>query len=183
MPFEFESTAIDDVVIIRPEVFKDDRGFLLETYEQEAFDERGLSTDFILEFYSASTQGVLRGLHQQADPYQQAKVVRCFDGEIFDVAVDVRPDSNTFGSYVSRRLSGENKQAMYIPRGFLHGFVTLSSRALVHYKVDNEYAPKHERGVRWDDSDIGIQWPTESPVVSEKDQQWPRLQESIYGQH
>lgn len=180
MPFEFEPLAIDDVVVIKPEVFEDERGFFLESFEEDAFAGNGLPTDFMLEFYSGSEKGVLRGLHQQARPYQQAKVVRCFKGEIFDVAVDVRPNSDSFGKHVTRRLSEDNKHALYVPRGFLHGFVTLSSSAFVHYKVDNQYAPEHERGVIWDDPDIGIDWPLDDPVVSEKDQQWPRLQESIY---
>lgn len=180
MAFDFKPTRIDDVVIIDPEVYEDERGFLLESYNQDEFAENELPTDFVLEFYSESKQGVIRGLHHQIHPHRQAKIVRCFDGEIFDVAVDVRPDSDTFGEYVSHRLSSKNKHALYIPRGFLHGFATLSASAVVHYKLDNQYAPDYERGVRWDDPEIGINWPIDSPTVSEKDQQWPVLQESIY---
>lgn len=180
MPFEFESADIEDIVVIEPEVFTDERGYLLETYEKRAFEKAGLSTDYVHEFYSRSTQGVLRGLHQQGDPYQQAKVVRCFEGEIFDVAVDVRPESSSYGEYVSFTLSEDNKRSIYIPRGFLHGFVTMSEKALVHYKVDNEYAPEFEQGVRWDDPRIDITWPIEDPFVSDKDQGWPQLTNSVY---
>ncbi len=180
MSFEFEPTQIDDVVIIKPEVYEDKRGFFLESYDRDEFAENGIPTEFVLEFYSQSKQRVIRGLHHQTHPYRQAKIVRCFDGEIFDVAVDVRPSSDSFGEYVSHRLSSENKHALYIPRGFLHGFATVSSSAVVHYKLDNQYAPDHEHGVRWDDQEIGIDWPVDSPIVSKKDQQWPVLQESIY---
>ena len=182
MPFEFEQTGIDDVVIIKPSVFEDERGFFLETYEKNDFKQAGISNEFVLEYYSKSKQNVLRGFHQQASPHQQAKIVRCFSGEVFDVAVDVRPDSETYGEHVTHRLSDENKHAVYIPRGFLHGFATLSENALVHYKVDNEYAPNHEHGVVWDDPEIGVNWPIENPILSEKDEDWSRLQESIYSQ-
>lgn len=180
MPFEFQRTPIEDVVLIKPEVFEDERGYFLETYDESAFDKEGLATEYVLEFYSRSTKRVLRGLHQQTEPYQQGKVVRCFEGEIFDVAVDVRPESATYGEHVSFTLSEKNKCALYIPRGFLHGFQTVSEEAVVHYKVDNEYAPDNERGVRWDDPDLDIDWPFPSPVVSEKDSTWPRLRDSVY---
>lgn len=180
MPFEFVQTNIEGVVVIKPDVFSDNRGFLLETYEKGRFRDAGINTEFVLEFYSKSTQGVLRGLHQQKKPYRQAKLVRCFEGEIFDVAIDVRPESDTYGEYVSTVLSAENKWSIYIPRGFLHGFLTLSDGAVVHYKVDNEYAPDYERGVVWDDPKIGINWPEEEPIVSQKDKDWPTLPESIY---
>lgn len=180
MSFDFVQTDIEGVFIVKPEVYEDERGFLLETYEKGSFQKVGIDTEFILEFYSKSEQDVLRGLHQQKEPYQQAKLVRCFQGKIFDVAIDVRLESNTFGEYVSTILSSENKHALYIPRGFLHGFVTLSDDAVVHYKVDNEYAPDNECGVIWNDPAIGIDWPVEDPIISEKDQGWPTLQESIY---
>lgn len=180
MSFEFEQTEIDDVILIKSEIFNDKRGFLLENYDKNEFSNAGISTEFILEFYSQSKQNVLRGLHQQSEPYQQAKLVHCFSGVIFDVAVDVRAGSNTYGEYVSCILSEDNRHSLYIPRGFLHGFVTLSDSALVQYKVDNEYAPEHECGVIWNDQIIGIEWPVENPLISEKDQQWPQLQKSIY---
>jgi dTDP-4-dehydrorhamnose 3,5-epimerase len=180
MPFDFERTAIEDVVVVKPEVFVDERGIFLETFETSAFESVGIESDFVLEYYSESKQRVLRGLHQQAPPHQQAKLVRCFDGRIYDVAVDARPKSSTYGEYVARRISDEDKHAIFVPRGFLHGFVTLSERALVHYHVDNEYAPEHEVGVRWDDPTIGIDWPVSDPILSEKDSKWGTLQESIY---
>lgn len=180
MPFEFEPSSIGDVIVIKPTVFEDKRGYFLETYDEMAFEQAGLSTEYVLEFYSRSTKGVLRGLHQQAEPYQQAKIIRCFEGEIFDVAVDVRPHSETYGEYVTFWLSEENKRAIYVPRGFLHGFVTTSEEALVHYKVDNEYAPDHECGVHWADPEIDIDWPVSDPILSEKDASWPLLHESVY---
>jgi dTDP-4-dehydrorhamnose 3,5-epimerase len=180
MPFEFVPTDINDVVLVKPDVFEDERGLLLETYDREAFETAGISTEFVLQFYSRSVRNVLRGLHQQSEPYQQAKLIRCFSGEIFDVAVDVRPESETYGEYVSSTLSADNKHALFVPSGFLHGFVALTDDALVHYAVDNEYAPDHERGVVWNDPDIGIDWPVADPLVSEKDRNWPRLRSSIY---
>jgi dTDP-4-dehydrorhamnose 3,5-epimerase len=180
MPFEFEPMELDDVILVKPEVFEDERGFLLETYDKEAFEDVGISTEFVLEFYSKSKRNVLRGFHQQTSPYQQAKIVRCISGEIFDVAVDVRPESDTYGEHVTYRLSEDNKHALYLPRGFLHGYVTLSESALVYYKVDNEYSPENEHGVIWNDPEIDVDWPVEDPEVSEKDREWPQLQESIY---
>ncbi|WP_435073282.1 dTDP-4-dehydrorhamnose 3,5-epimerase [Halorubrum sp. HHNYT27] len=180
MPFEFESTDINGPVVIKPRVFDDERGYLLESYAEGPFRERGLPTDFVLEFYSESFKDVLRGLHQQASPYEQAKIIRCFSGKIYDVVVDVRPGSETYGQYISKEISGENKHALYVPEGFLHGFATLSDSALVHYKVTNQFAPDHERGVRWDDPTIGINWPVNNPIISDKDQQLPTLQQSIY---
>ena len=180
MPFEFESTDIEGPIVIKPEVFEDERGFLLETYAEAPFADHGLPTDYELEFYSQSTRNVLRGLHRQSSPYEQAKIVRCLSGEIYDVAVDVRSESETHGQYISQHLSAANKHALYIPSGFLHGFVTLSESALVHYKTTNQYAPDHERGVRWDDPTIGIDWPVEEPIVSDKDNSWPTLEQSIY---
>lgn len=180
MPFEFDSTEINGPVVIKPEVFNDERGFLLETYAEAPFAEQGLPTEYMLEFYSQSTQNVIRGLHHQTSPYEQAKIVRCFSGEVYDVAVDIRSESETYGQYISRRLSAANKRALYIPSGFLHGFATLSDSALVHYKTTNQYAPDHERGVHWDDPTINIDWPVDDPIISEKDQNWPTLQQSIY---
>lgn len=180
MPFSFERTDLDGVVKIESEVFKDERGYLLETYDEAVFEENGIETDFVLEFYSKSDKDTLRGLHQQTKPFQQGKIVRCFTGRIFDVAVDVRKDSKNYGEYVSLTLSGRNKRAVYIPRGFAHGFVTLSESAIVHYKVDNEYAPEHECGVAWNDPEIDINWPISQPKLSEKDANWPPLRESVF---
>jgi dTDP-4-dehydrorhamnose 3,5-epimerase len=164
------------VVLVEPEVFDDDRGYLLETYDAERFAEAGIDHECALSFYSQSKQRVLRGLHMQTVPAAQSKIVHCSRGKIFDVAVDVRDGSTTYGEYVSTRLSGEDKRELYIPEGFLHGYLVLSDTALVHYKSSHPYAPEHERGVIWNDPDIDIDWPLDGdPILSEKDTAWPTL--------
>lgn len=178
MSFEFTPLKIGDVRLVETKVFKDRRGHLIETFDRNVFDDAGLMNDVVLEFQSRSTTNALRGLHFQREPYAQAKLVRCLVGEIFDVAVDIRPKSPTFGEYVSRRLSDTNKDALFIPEGFAHGFLTLSEYAVVDYKITAEYAPEYEAGIAWDDSGIDVDWPLDSsPVLSEKDAQWPELAE------
>jgi len=178
MAFEFTPTDIEDVRLVDTAVYEDERGHLFESFERQAFADNGLFEDIALEFQSNSTRNVLRGLHYQREPFAQAKLVRCIIGEIYDVAVDIRPDSPHFGEYVGHRLSEENKRALYVPTGFAHGFLTLSVNAVVDYKVDNEYAPDYEAGIIWNDPAVDIDWPTDSPpVLSEKDRQWPTLAE------
>ncbi len=179
MPFEFERMGIPDVVLVKPKVFGDERGFFMETYQREVFEANGITGEFIQDNHSRSEYGVLRGLHFQKEPYAQAKLVRCVRGEIFDVAVDLRRNSPTFGRYVGMVLSEENKHQLYIPRGFAHGFMVLSDFADVCYKVDNVYAPDHEGGLLWNDSDVGIEWPNNNPTLSEKDCEWPTLKELV----
>jgi len=177
MPFEFERLEIPDVILIKPKVFEDERGFFLETYKKTDFEAFGIKTEFIQDNHSKSVYGVLRGLHFQRSPYEQAKLVRCIKGKIFDVAVDIRKNSPTFGKYVSVILSEENKYELFIPRGFAHGFEVLSKEAEVIYKVDNVYMPEYEAGIVWNDPDLAINWPIKNPILSEKDKKWPRLKE------
>ncbi|WP_456423186.1 dTDP-4-dehydrorhamnose 3,5-epimerase [Thermococcus sp.] len=179
MPFEFERLKITDLILIKPKVFEDERGFFMETYKKPDFERAGIRGDFVQDNHSRSRYGVLRGLHFQREPYAQAKIIRCTRGVIYDVAVDLRKDSPTFGKWVGVILSEYNKWQLYIPRGFAHGFLVLSDVAEVVYKVDNVYAPDYEGGIIWNDLDIGIDWPIDDPIVSEKDRKWPTLREAI----
>ncbi len=176
MPFEFKRLEIEDVILVTPKVFGDNRGFFLESYKKSDFFANGITVDFNQDNHSKSTAHVLRGLHYQAKPYGQAKLVRCARGRIYDVAVDLRPESKTFGKYVKVELSEENKQMLYIPEGFGHGFVVLSDEAELLYKASGEYSPQHDRGVLWCDKDINIDWEIDfDPVLSEKDKVQPAL--------
>ena len=180
MTFEFKKLEIPDVILIKPKVFEDERGFFMETYKKEDFDEKaGIKGEFIQDNHSKSEYGVLRGLHFQREPYAQAKIVRCIRGAIYDVAVDLRKNSPTFGRYVSVELSEENKFMVYVPKGFAHGFLVLSENAEVIYKVDNVYAPGYETGLIWNDEDIGIKWPVDNPIISQKDRNLLTLKELI----
>ncbi len=162
---------IPDVVLLEPRVFGDDRGFFYESYNRQVFNEAtGLDPDFVQDNHSRSVQGVLRGLHYQLPPKAQGKLVRVVDGEVFDVAVDIRKGSPTFGRWVGEVLSAENKRQMWIPPGFAHGFLILSETAEFLYKTTDYYSPAHERCIRWDDPEIGIVWPREAPpILSPKD--------------
>lgn len=176
MPFEFEKQKIDGVVLIKPKVFGDNRGFFLESYKKSDFKLNGIDVEFSQDNHSKSTAHVLRGLHYQAKPYGQAKLVRCSKGRIFDVAVDLRKDSPTFGQYVKVELSEENKHMLFIPDGFAHGFVVLSSEAELLYKASGEYAPQADRGIIWNDKDLNINWEIDfDPILSEKDKIQPSL--------
>ncbi len=181
MPFEFINTAIPDVILVKPKVFSDKRGFFMETYKKSDFKLAGIDTDFVQDNHSKSVKGVLRGLHFQRDPFAQGKLVRCIRGKIFDVAVDIRKGSPTFGKWVGYELSEENRLMLWIPKGFAHGFLTLSDEAEVVYKVSGgEYNPNYDAGIRWDDPDIGIDWPVESVeeiLLSEKDRNLPFLKD------
>lgn len=162
---------IPDVKIIEPDVYGDERGYFLETWSRKDYFESGIEEEFVQDNFSRSTRGVVRGLHYQIE-MAQGKLVRCLLGEIFDVAVDLRSSSKTFGKWVGRILSEENKFAMWIPPGFAHGFLVLSDIAHFQYKCTNAYAPEHDRTIRWDDADINIAWPFEEgqvPIASEKD--------------
>jgi dTDP-4-dehydrorhamnose 3,5-epimerase len=175
MPFRFIPTELPGVVVIEPEVFPDGRGFFMETYKKSDFLAAGLPMDFVQENQSKSVKGTLRGLHLQRPPRAQGKLVRVLDGEIFDVAADIRPDSPTFGRWVSVSLSAENRRSVYIPAGYAHGFCVVSSDAQVVYKTTEEYAPELEWGVRWDDPLLEIPWPVSTPRLSERDSMWPAL--------
>ncbi|MEA2054926.1 MAG: dTDP-4-dehydrorhamnose 3,5-epimerase [Candidatus Thermoplasmatota archaeon] len=179
MPFEFERLDIPDVVLVKPRVFEDERGFFMETYKKGDFEKAGIDIDIIQENHSKSKYGVLRGLHFQKEPYTQSKLVRCIKGKIIDVAVDIRQNSPTFKKYASAELSEDNKLMLFIPKGFAHGFLVLSNEAEIIYKVDNVYAPDYESGLIWNDPDVNIQWPIDNPVLSKKDKKLPGLKELI----
>lgn len=176
MPFEFEKQKIEDVILVKPKVFGDSRGFFMESYKKSDFFENGIDVEFNQDNHSKSTKGVLRGLHYQAKPYGQAKLVRCSKGRIYDVAVDIRPNSDTFGEYVKVELSEDNKQMLFIPEGFAHGFVALSDEVELLYKASGEYNPQADRGVLWNDKQINIDWNIDfEPLLSDKDRVQPKL--------
>lgn len=177
MPFSFQPTALSGVVIIEPSVFPDDRGFFMETYQRSTFAAAGITDVFVQENCSRSSHATLRGLHGQRAPRAQAKLVRVVFGEVFDVAVDVRRGSPTFGHWVSTNLSAANRLSVYIPAGYVHGFCVVSSEAEVVYKTTEEYAPDLEFGVRWDDPTLAIPWPIAAPRLSGRDKRWPSLAE------
>lgn len=175
MPFRFERLQIPDVILIEPTVFPDERGFFMETYKYSEFAAFGIKERFIQDNHSRSKKGILRGLHYQRLPKAQGKLVRAVVGEIFDVAVDIRKGSPTYGKWVGEKLSAGNIQMLYIPPGFAHGFCVLSEEAEVIYKVTEEFSPEHDAGIIWNDPEIGIDWPIEYPIVSAKDTGLPRL--------
>jgi dTDP-4-dehydrorhamnose 3,5-epimerase len=183
MPFEIIDTEIPEVKIVKPKVFEDARGFFLEFYKKSDFEKAGLNVEFVQDNHSKSVKGVLRGLHFQEKPYEQGKLVRCIKGKIFDVAVDIRPDSPYFKKWVGVELSEENKLMLWIPPGFAHGFLTLSEEAEIIYKVSHsEYSPAYDRGIIWNDQDVNIKWPLETIdnlILSEKDKKLPTLKEYI----
>ncbi|EBL6518529.1 dTDP-4-dehydrorhamnose 3,5-epimerase [Salmonella enterica subsp. enterica serovar Woodinville] len=170
-------TDIPDVLIFEPKVFSDKRGFFMESFNQKVFEEAvGRKIEFVQDNHSKSTKGVLRGLHYQVEPYAQGKLVRCIAGEVFDVAVDIRKDSETFGKWVGVNISSENKRQLWIPEGFAHGFLVLSDSADFLYKTSNYYSPIHERGIVWNDPTININWPINiDKILSEKDTILPKL--------
>jgi dTDP-4-dehydrorhamnose 3,5-epimerase len=178
MPFNFERLEIPEIILIKPRVFADERGFFLETYKHTAFAQAGVPDTFVQVNHSQSAAGVLRGLHYQKHPQAQGKLVGVVRGEIFDVAVDIRVGSPTYGRWVGETLSSENHHLLYIPPGFAHGFCVLSEAADVIYQVTTEYAPDFDRGLLWNDPEIGIAWPIENPALSPKDAAQPRLREA-----
>ena len=172
----FKKTELElpEVWLIEPTTFKDERGFFREIGRQNAFEELGLP-NFVQENHSRSVKNVVRGLHYQESPKQVAKLVRCVRGEIFDVAVDIRPNSNTYGKWVGQYLSGTSGQMLYVPEGFAHGFCVISEWADVIYNVTDYYSPEHDRAIRFDDENIGINWPAEELKASDKDRNAPLL--------
>ena len=178
---KYIQTEIAGLWIIEPKVLSDSRGYFMESFKQEVFNQNVGKVDFIQENESGSSRGVLRGLHYQLAPYSQAKLVRVIEGTVLDVAVDLRKGSPSFGKYMAVELSGQNKRQFYIPQGFAHGFHVLSERAVFTYKVDNPYMPSHERSLRFDDPQIGIDWQITDPenvILSEKDKNAPLLAEA-----
>ena len=171
-------TKLDGVVIIEPDVFGDNRGFFMESWSKKKMEEVGLYYDFVQDNHSKSTvKGTLRGIHFQKGDKAQAKLVRCIKGVVLDVAVDLRKNSPTFKQWVGVELSAENKKQLLIPRGFGHGFVTLTDDVEFLYKADNYYAPDADAGIRWNDPDIGVEWGVENPILSEKDKKNPFLKD------
>jgi dTDP-4-dehydrorhamnose 3,5-epimerase len=182
-------TGIPDLLIVVPRVFEDTRGYFLESYNQRAYQEKGIDTIFVQDNESKSCKGVLRGLHYQLAPYAQTKLIRVIEGTILDVAVDIRRNSPTFGKHFSIELSAERKQQLLVPKGFAHGFSVLSDTAIVIYKCDSFFNPQAERGIRYNDPALGIDWRIDpySAIVSAKDRVHPTLAEAeinfIYGKH
>lgn len=163
-------TEIPDVLIFEPKVFSDERGFFFESFNQKIFEEAvGRKVEFVQDNHSKSRKGVLRGLHYQLEPYAQGKLVRCVVGEVFDVAVDIRKSSPTFGKWVGVNLSAENKRQLWIPEGFAHGFLTLKDDTEILYKTTSYYSPEYERSIIWNDEDLVIKWPNDPCVISHKD--------------
>lgn len=173
-------TDIPDVKIIIPEVFGDPRGYFFESWNQEKYEACGIKANWVQDNESCSRFGVLRGLHYQLPPYTQAKLVRVIRGKVLDIAVDLRKGSPFFGKHTAVELSGENKYQLYIPRGFAHGFAVLSEEAVFAYKCDNRYMPSHERGIAFDDPELGIDWQLETGnrILSDKDKKNPSFKEA-----
>ena len=185
MPFEFEALKIPGAVLVKPRLFPDDRGYFFETYKKSDFVVTGIDENFVQDNYSTSTKSVIRGLHYQKEPKAQAKLVSATVGRIFDVAVDLRKGSPTYGEWLAAELSEENRHMLFIPSGCAHGFCVLSDKAEVSYKTSDEYSPSHEAGIIWNDADLNIQWPNIEPVLSDKDAKLPHLGDAdnnfIYG--
>lgn len=169
-------TQLPGVVIIEPDVFGDARGFFMETYSERKYADFGLNKKFVQDNLSFSGKGVLRGLHYQ-QPHSQGKLISVIAGEVYDVAVDIRVGSPTFGKWVGIMLSGENKRQVYIPEGFAHGFCVVSDTAYFSYKCTDFYSPQDEGGIIWNDPDIGIKWPLKEVILSAKDEKYPRLKD------
>jgi dTDP-4-dehydrorhamnose 3,5-epimerase len=173
MPFTFKQLGIPDVVLVQPKSFSDDRGFFFESFKESEFLSGGIGKKFVQDNFSHSIRGVIRGLHFQKTPKAQAKLVSVLKGEIFDVVVDIRKNSPTYGKWVSEILSENNHKLLYIPEGFAHGFCVLSEDADVLYKVSNEYSPEHEHGIIWNDPKLNIDWPISKPIISSNDSKLP----------
>ncbi len=171
---QFTQTKLKDVWLIQPQVYNDKRGFFMESYSKKDFTEHGINTEFIQDNHSKSTEKyTLRGLHFQRPPYAQTKLTRVIRGAVIDVVVDIRKGSPSYGQWQSFELSEKNQLLLYIPRGFAHGFCTIKENTEFIYKVDNYYAPEYDSGIIWNDSDLNIDWPTNNPLLSEKDRMLP----------
>jgi dTDP-4-dehydrorhamnose 3,5-epimerase len=180
---KFTPQSIKDVILIEPTINGDDRGYFVETFRQNLLEEAiGCKVNFVQDNESNSIKGVLRGLHYQLPPYTQAKLLRVIEGSVLDVAVDIRKSSPTFGHYVAVELTGDNKHQLFVPHGFAHGFVVLSDSATFAYKVDNYYAPEHDRGITFDDKELKINWQlsAEELQLSDKDRSHPSLANAKY---
>ncbi len=181
MPFQFKRLEIPEVILIEPQIVQDQRGSFMETYKLSDFSSAGIQENFVQDNHSASVKGVLRGLHYQKHPAAQGKLVRCLSGKIFDVAVDIRKGSLTFGRWLGVEISKENNLMLYIPPGFAHGFATISDTADVVYKCTSEYSREQDRGILWNDPDLKISWSITDPILSAKDLSLPLLRDSDTG--
>ena len=185
MPFTFKRLSIPDVILIEPQSFSDDRGFFFESFKESDFFSNGIDKNFVQDNFSHSVNGVIRGLHFQKAPKAQAKLVTVLKGKIFDVAVDIRKNSPTYGKWVSEILSDDTHNLLYVPEGFAHGFCVISDEADVHYKVSNEYSQEHERSIIWNDPKLNIEWPIKKPIISNKDNKLSLLEnldnDFVYG--
>jgi len=175
MNFEIQKTAIEEVILIKPKIFHDTRGYFLEFYKESEFKKFGLNLKFVQDNFSYSNKNVIRGLHYQIKPFDQGKLVKVIKGRALDVAVDIRKKSRTFGKYISVELSDENSMMMWIPSGFAHGYCALSYEVFFLYKCTKEYSPLHERGIRFDDPELKINWNIDNPILSTKDLELPFL--------
>ena len=185
MPFTFKRLSIPDVILVEPQSFSDDRGFFFESFKESDFFSNGIDKNFVQDNFSHSVNGVIRGLHFQKAPKAQAKLVTVLKGKIFDVAVDIRKNSPTYGKWVSEILSDDTHNVLYVPEGFAHGFCVISDEADVHYKVSNEYSQEHERSIIWNDPKLNIEWPIKKPIISNKDNKLSLLEnldnDFVYG--
>ena len=177
MPFESEKLEPAGLVLVKPRVFTDERGFFMETYKLSDFERIGIKENFVQDNHSGSAKGVLRGLHYQKSPAAQGKLVRCTSGRILDVAVDIKKASPTFGKWAAVELSSDNAHMLYLPPGFAHGFLVLSDTAEIIYKCTREFSPEHDAGIRWNDPRIAIKWGITDPVLSAKDGNLPLLKD------
>lgn len=177
MPFTFKQLDLPDALLIEPKLFQDERGTFSETFKVDAFKEQGIDTHFLQDNYSNSQGKVLRGLHFQAHPRSQGKLISVIQGHIFDVIVDLRVGSPTFGKWISLDLSDKNRHMLWVPPGYAHGFCVLSNSADIIYKCTDYYDPTSERGIRWDDPDLNIAWPVKNPILSSKDLENATLRE------
>ena len=175
MPFKFTRLRVPEVVLVEPASFADDRGFFMETFRQSEFKRAGIDFLPVQENHSRSRKGVLRGLHYQSEPFAQAKLVRVVSGSVFDVAVDIRKGSPSYGKGASADLTAQNKSLLFVPKGFAHGFISLENDTEVVYLTDSEYSKEHEMGVIWDDRQVRIRWPVKEPWLSGRDKKWPSL--------
>ncbi|MFH1037419.1 MAG: dTDP-4-dehydrorhamnose 3,5-epimerase [PVC group bacterium] len=178
MPFTFTEHEIPGVVMIEYRKFDDNRGYFMETFREKDFAAGGITLPFVQDNYSHSVRGVLRGLHYQQDPCAQGKLVLVLKGSVFDVGVDIRKGSPTYGKWIGEVLSAENRRMLYLPPGMAHGFCVLSEEVDFFYKVTADYAPETDRGIIWNDPEIGIAWPISDPILSEKDKKLPHFQKA-----
>lgn len=181
MSFVFDKLTIPDVMSITPHIFHDERGYFFENFNHSIFKHNQIIDNFVQENFSQSRKNVIRGLHFQKNPKAQAKLVTVVSGEIFDVAVDLRNNSPTYGKWTSEILSKNNHKTLYVPEGFAHGFCVLSDEATVIYKINQNYSPEHESGIIWNDPELNISWPVSEPILSKKDQNLPLLKNQDSG--